>query len=248
MTRFFTDIILFVANITLLLSCSSSDDSSLGNKIQIDRDANIQLVFDDQDELVPFKETIENLLTSANMDIQRLMPIDDITIRVTVNPNASIPEIGFGGFNPNANEVLISIDPTFNNLQASFQAELPAMIAHEMHHAKRRRSVGYGNTLLQAIVSEGLADHFSMEVTGIEPPRWAIAVQGQALQDWIATASQSWNNSSYDHATWFFGTTEEIPRWLGYAMGFELVEEYLVNHIEIRPSNLYDEPANSFLP
>lgn len=249
MPRFFTMAMLVLANSILFLCCSSSDDNrSDENTIIIDSDADIRLVFENQAELDPFRTSITNLVTNANMAIQQLMPIDNVTIRVSSNPQGSIPEIGIGGFNPSANEVLISIDPDFPNLKASLQAELPAMIAHELNHAKRRRSVGYGNTLLQAIVSEGLADHFSMEVTGIPPPRWSIAVQGQELQELIDTASQSWTSGTYDHPSWFFGTTSDIPRWTGYSIGYKLVNDYLEDNPGAKPSDLVDEPANSFLP
>lgn len=249
MSRLFSKVMLLLISGIPLLCCSSSDNNEdAGNTIVIDNDSNIRLVIENQPELDPFRSSITQLVTEANSAIQQLMPIDHVTIRVASNPQGSIPEIGIGGFNPNANEVLISIDSGFNNLEASLEAELPAMIAHEMNHAKRRRSVGYGNTLSQALISEGLADHFSVEVTGISPPRWSVAVQGQELQDLIGTASQTWNESSYGHPKWFFGTTNEVPRWAGYSMGYKLVNDYLENHPNTQPSDLVDEPAESFLP
>lgn len=249
MIRLFSAFILVLANGILFLCCSSSNDSGThDNTVIIDSDSNISLVLEHQPELDAYRNSITDLVTDANLSIQSLMPIDNVTIRVFADKNQSIPEIGIGGYNPSKNEVLIYVDTDFPDLEASIAAELPAMIAHEMHHAKRRRSAGYGNSLLEAVISEGLADHFSMEATNIQTPRWSKAIQGQQLQDFIETASETWNNSNYNHPKWFFGTTAEVPRWTGYSIGFELVKNYLETNDNSKPSNLHDEPANSFLP
>ena len=75
-----------------------------------------------------------------------------------------------------------------------------------------------------------------------------VAANSQELQELIDRASQSWANGTYDHPTWFFGSTTEVPRWAGYSIGYELVKNYLENNSGTQPSDLVDEPANSFLP
>lgn len=246
MSRLFSKSLLFSTAAVLFLCCSSNEDP-LDNENFIDRESDIRLVFEEHADLDQYKASIESLISGVNLEIQKLMPIKDVLIRVSVNRNQSIPEIGIGGFNPSPNEVLIFIDPNFNNLKNSLEMELAAMISHEMHHAKRRRSVGYGNTLLQAVISEGLADHFSIEVTGIDTPRWSNVFQDDQLETWIDTASQTWNDSPYDHSSWFFGSNS-IPRWTGYSIGYDLVEKYLAANPDKKPSTLFDETANSFTP
>ena len=40
-------------------------------------------------------------------------------------------------------------------------------------------------------------------------------------------AKKEYNNKNYNHYEWFFGSKEKkIPRWTGYALGFNLVAEY----------------------
>ncbi|MES0476805.1 MULTISPECIES: DUF2268 domain-containing putative Zn-dependent protease [Citrobacter freundii complex] len=41
-----------------------------------------------------------------------------------------------------------------------------------LHHAARWQGPGYGSTLGEALVSKGLADHFSLELFGGEPELW----------------------------------------------------------------------------
>jgi len=55
------------------------------------------------------------------------------------------------------------------------------------------------NTLFEAAVSEGLADHFSIEVAGIIPPLWIVALTSKDVQHWIEAASNIWNEPSYNH-------------------------------------------------
>lgn len=242
--RFF--VLLLAACPLCLHSCSSSEELSGCNPVAGRSD--ICLVFDNDPALSEHKTLIQEIVTDAFEAINAKMPIDNLTIEIVANPRQAIPEIGLGGFNPSTDKVIISIDPDFANLAASLKKELGAQLAHEIHHAKRRRSVGYGNTLLQALVSEGLADHFSIEVFGIDPPLWSVALTEEEVQQWIEMAMQSWNETGYDHSKWFFGTTTEVPRWAGYSIGYGLVKNYLEENPNRKPSNLHNEPASSFTP
>jgi hypothetical protein len=81
-----------------------------------------------------------------------------------------------GGYNPGPGEVLLYADPARPDLDSVLWSELLPQLAHEVHHAMRRRAMGYGTTLLQAAVSEGLADHFSLEASGGITRPWAVAL------------------------------------------------------------------------
>jgi uncharacterized protein YjaZ len=191
---------------------------------------------------------VENLITNGFKSINALMGIDQVLIRVVSEPNLVVPEIGMGGFNPSRDEVIIAINEKHRNLADAIDQGLVPVLAHELHHAKRRRSVGYGNSLLEAAVTEGLADHFAIEVTGIDPFPWSTALTAPDLEEWTNTASNTWNNPFYFHNRWFLGSDPSIPRWTGYAIGFDLVSNYLDANRDHRPSSLHDEPASSFEP
>lgn len=233
----------------LFCCCDSSDDS---NAVQLEYDLeggnNIQLVFSNNQSLFEHVPTVVAKSNQANSAVQKIMSIDNLVIKVMVDANLTIPQFGFAGYNPGPNEIEIYISDSFEGLTASLERELPAILAHEMHHAQRQRTIGYGNTLFQAIISEGLADHFSVEAIGSNPPPWSTAVSGDRLQELTAIASQEWNNSPYDFEKWFFGTTSEIPVWTGYSIGYDLVGNYLTQNPSFKASTLYDEPAASFTP
>ncbi|MDX1545753.1 MAG: DUF2268 domain-containing putative Zn-dependent protease [Rhodothermales bacterium] len=206
------------------------------------------LVFEDEGQLAARRSHIEQVVRQTVASVNGLMPIDKVLIRVVADPAQVIPELGLSGYNPSEEEVVLFLDPQSSVLSQSLTADLALVLAHEMHHAKRRRTVGYGSTLFEAAVSEGLADHFAMEVVGSAPPLWASALTGSELALWISRARETWTDRPYDHRAWFVGAAPDIPRWAGYAIGFEIVRVYLSADPDRRASILVDEPAETFLP
>lgn len=233
----------------ILLSCSKSDDDKpCGSASILIGENEICLIFEHQGLTNDLRSIIETEVSTGISLINNLMEIDDIQIRIVDNSNIIPVGFGIGGYNPNEQEVIIAVNTNFNNLDSCLEQSFIPLLAHEIHHAKRRRSVGYGNTLLQAVVSEGLADHFSIEVTGVAPPPWSVALSGSDLQEWLDTASSTWDDSPYNHEAWFLGTDPNIPRWAGYSIGFEIVKNYLIENPDRLPSTLHNEPAESFRP
>ena len=228
-----------------LFNCSSKSQETTDSKI--DLGFNSYLYFEDNNVFDSQKNAIETKIKQAVSMVNAKMSTESISIRVRASSTNVIPEIGIGGFNPNANEIILSINPNFANLNQSIANELGPTIAHEMHHAKRRRSVGYGTSLLQAMVTEGLADSFSMEIFGIAPPIWCTALSASDLEYWKETASTTWNDTPYNHEKWFYGVSNEIPRWTGYSVGFKLAQDYLEQNPSLEASDVVDEPANSFV-
>jgi hypothetical protein len=205
------------------------------------------LVFEDGGQLSARRAQIEQAVRQTLPAVRAVMPISDVRIRILLDPGILIPEIGMGGFTPNGTEVRIAIDPASPHMAHSIATALFPLLAHELHHARRWQTVGYGSTLLEAMVAEGLADHFSIEVAGTEPPPWSVALSGADLETWTDRVRADWSSSPYDHAAWFFGADPAIPRWAGYAIGFEMVRAYLSANSSRRASGLFAEPASSFV-
>jgi uncharacterized protein YjaZ len=179
--------------------------------------------------------------------VRPLVPLDRITIVIRAGVELAIPEIGIGG-RSDTGTVRVDVNPSFPGLAESLDRELFPLLAHEMHHVARLRVVGFPSNLLEAMVLEGLADQFSIEVAGVDPPLWASALSPEELVTWTARARTEWLASSYNHSAWFFGTAPPIPRWAGYSIGFELTRQFLAANPSRRPSDLVAEPATSFVP
>ena len=94
------------------------------------------------------------------------------------------------------------------------------------------------NGLTDAIVHEGLADHFSVELCGGDPPLWSVALSEAELDRFTEVAIGERDSGSYDHGVWFLGRKPAVtPRWAGYAVGWRVVGDHLRHHP--------DEPARS---
>jgi len=145
------------------------------------------------------------------------------------------------GYTPEPGLVYLTVDPQSQDLT---QESLSRMFAHELHHAARWDGPGYGRTLGEALVSEGLAGHFSLDVCGGEPEPWET-LESAMLSPFINQALEQWSQPWYDHNAWFFGSGD-MPRWCGYSLGFALITAYLRDHPNQNAARLAGEDASQF--
>ena len=227
-----------------VLGCSGST-SPLSCAVELP--GNVCLDMNAAGTLVDHQDLIESEISAALQIIQPLIGATDVRISLIADPNAIIPEVGLGGFNPSSDEVRLFADPDHPSLEEVFREQLGPMLAHELHHAMRRRSVGYGSTLFEAAVTEGLADHFSLEVDPQYDPIWALSMDAAELAVWLPQVVAG-SSGPYDHRAWFLGASPTIPRWTGYAVGYELVRAYLEANPTETASALVDTPASAFEP
>jgi len=107
-----------------------------------------------------------------------------VSVSVGVHPENAITGTGVGGrTSPSNGHVTISLDPSVSYFKQTLNRWLPLLLSHELDHAVRIiDGPGYGTTLLEAIVSEGLADSFSLE-TYPQPrrPHWVTALAPNAV-------------------------------------------------------------------
>lgn len=163
-------------------------------------------------------KVVENELNKIAQDLN----LDGVDVVIKVQPWV-VPELGIGGYAPTGYLAEIAIDVDSPKFIELWRQELPCTLAHELHHAKRWQGVGYGQTLLEALVTEGLAQHYEMLMYG-KVPIYATPV-GDIEQLWQQAKAEL--NGPYNHHAWFFGSEEKnLPRWAGYALGHELVRRF----------------------
>ena len=195
-----------------------------------------------------FSLDIEKNAYLAVRKIESKIPVEGVDIVFYHNPAGVIPELGIGGHSANANTIFISLDPKFKNFRQTIDFQIERILAHELHHCLRWRKVGYGKTLLEALITEGLADHFEIEVTGKSTQPWDRALDDKQIEKYLDLAKPEFNHKNYDRHAWFFGSqTRRLPRWTGYTLGFHLVGKYLKNNPSKRPSDLYATAAREIL-
>lgn len=199
--------------------------------------------------LAAHAQRIEASTITAIERVSQLLPLNGVDIVIQHNPIATIPELGIGGFSPNGHLVHVAVDPAHADFPAVLDQHLSRTVAHELHHCARWRGPGYGRTLGESLVSEGLADHFDLQVhPGAKPYHWTQALHPVALQETLEEARATLWSTEYDHAYWFFNTaTGGPPYHAGYALGFHLVRAYLLANPGSKPSDLAVAPAKEIL-
>jgi uncharacterized protein YjaZ len=210
-------VIVPVVGAVLVAGC----DRGVGTRI-VSHTENVIIVDDPNGAIHDRESVIRSVLTSTLMRVRKALPVSGVTITVIPDPGMTIPGYGVGGYTPSAYSVKIYVDPSFSD-SAVLPDHLALTLAHELHHAVRWRGPGYGRTLFEAMITEGLADHFAVEVLGMPAPPWSDAFPREQTTHFLNLARAEFASPTYDHARWFFGADGSLPRWSGYTLGFRLV-------------------------
>ncbi len=188
---------------------------------------------------------IRNLLPQ----IQKLIPADSVTIKLAISNVNILPIWGIGartisGFTDNhqVEKVEIYYDPNNSN----FRVELiQRTLVHELHHVCRVRMPNFQVTILECMVNEGLADHFSTEVLHCEKTPWSSALTEEQIQQYMIRVKplmrkryESWTKELDVWMLYGKPEPDSIPGWTGYSIGWKIVENYLKAHPEARASSL----------
>ena len=112
--------------------------------------------------------------------------------------------------------------------QAIGDVVVQRVLAHELHHVVRGRGPGFGRSLGETMVSEGLAQCFEEEV-GAPTPFYAVFLDSPALAKASAKARDTASSLHHDYNAWFFGRPgdPEWPRYAGYSLGYAIVKAWL---------------------
>ena len=178
-------------------------------------------------DLAPWRDTIIAEVEVAREAIASLLPLAPLDILVQRLPGEVIPETGTMGRAYRASLFALTLDPDNPNFSRSIvSGDLRRTVAHEAHHCLRMGGPGYGWTLGEALVSEGLAGQFVHRLFGGPPEPWECAVTDEVLRANLPDDASLFGDS-HDHHAWFYGIGGRYPRWLGYTLGYRIVGDWL---------------------
>lgn len=163
------------------------------------------------------------------------LPDFDLLIRPV--PGGGIPKWGVSGYAPAPGVIEITQDPD------RFDADLFARtLVHEAHHLIRWDGPGYGKSLGEALVSEGLAGHFVLQVLGGAPDPWDATIPASGT---ARMAMNEWARRDYDHARWFFGGGD-LKNGTGYGLGHRLIAAHLEQDADSSAASLAHVRTDEF--
>ncbi len=101
-------------------------------------------------------------------------------------------------------------------------------------------------TLLDAMVAEGLADAFALSIVADPRPPWIDALSREMeARMWPRVHRRLGASDTAEIRRILFGDNDRIPPWTGYTVGYRIVKGYLDNHPDARPANLVGLPAST---
>lgn len=171
-------------------------------------------------------------LTAQHVDVPRF----DLLVRAG---DAVIPDWGMTGYAPGPGVIEITLTPE------KFSSDhLRRTLVHELHHLVRWEGPGYGRSLGEAMVSEGLAGHFVLQVLGGVSDPWDATRPGTGT---LRQASLLWARRDFGFDEWFLGRGK-MRKWTGYGIAHRLVAEHLTQAPEQDAASLAWASADSFRP
>ncbi len=157
----------------------------------------------------------------AASELHTNTPIIAFGVSTKTDSPIMIPGRGYGGYTHSEVYIQIDIDPSkLNNI---IEVYVPSIVCHEMHHATRMTSVGYGKTPLEVVVTEGLATIFEEEMIGGYTPFHGTYEEAE-MQRFLVALNRERDDINYDKRKWMFGSAE-FPRLLKYRLGAYIVRE-----------------------
>ena len=197
--------------------------------------------------LAPWRSRIRAEIGAAFDACARLVPPPRLDIVIHQVRHWPVHELGFGGSAPSRNTMFLAFDTTHPAMETRLVGGLRRVVLHETHHCLRQAGPGYGTTLAEALVSEGLADHFIIEVLGGDPDPWSVALDEGQLRAAAHLAEHILWDANIEVARWFRGDGRRIIPWSGYSLAWRLVARYLAAHPFAHPSRLAAAPAEDLL-
>ena len=115
-------------------------------------------------------------------------------------------------------------------------------LVRQIAHLIRWTGPGYGKSLGEVLVSEGLAGHFVLQVMSgpadaLDSVRPAQGAMRQAMNEWA--------RRDYDHGRWF-GGKGDLRKGTGSSLGHRLIAEYLAQNPTDSAASLAIAPAEPF--
>lgn len=178
--------------------------------------------------------------------IERFISLDKMDVIFLSDKKEVIPDFGIGGYSPNHHTVFIYFDTDKYPIDNDLLFKMQRLLAHEINHCLRYTTTDFGKTLGEQVISEGIADNFSLEVIGGVTYPWCKSIKEEDLPYWIDELKQ--RSLDVDvYKEWFHNFKGIIPKWVGYSLGFHIVRTYLDKHPGLKAHNLINVQANEIL-
>ncbi|MEO1575992.1 MAG: DUF2268 domain-containing putative Zn-dependent protease [Pseudomonadota bacterium] len=205
------------------------------------------MVFDDGGALGAQAALIRDLIEDTVDQANATLPVEQSKFTVRSDASRTVPGYGIAGFALDINDIEIVVDPLFPGLEQALRERLPYVVAHELHHIVRLRDPGIYQTLFDALIFEGMADHYARDLTGAGLAPWSDAFPEADTDQYLVRAEPLFD-SGFDFQAWFFGQGTDLPVWTGYTLGYRILRDYYDARPDLSAADTVNAPADDFRP
>ncbi len=185
-------------------------------------------LLDSTGRLAPHAASIKEAVEAA-LDVIHTYFECDIDVCISYFPGGTNPDLGIGGGSFSPHLLNIFLDTENPKVAHSINAEMLAVLAHEVHHCVRCDRLGTDTTLRDYLATEGLACCFEAELTNSSAPSFIPEELIRLWEDFYLDMEPYLEDCQFDFDTLFLGKSpHRFPRYAGYAVGFGLARKYTV--------------------
>lgn len=175
-------------------------------------------------------DCIEREIEQTLTKVKKYFKLENIDITVSPFQKGEESPSGIGGFAFNSHRVEILLDCSRDDINSVIENELLDVLSHEIHHALRLRFDTPSATLGEQLIMEGLACHFEHTITNGKASSLFKDLQDYDWQESLKKMTSLLSESDFSVKKFFLGSPpEEFPKYAGYWVGFNLVENYIQN-------------------
>lgn len=168
------------------------------------------------------RHQIQTIADATAVEVRRLLPALPGQLVLRVQPSKSvIPETGETAYAVLPNSVGWLVDPDHpGSVTATIARELRATLYHEFHHLVRYAYVGEGKSVMDGVVTEGMATVFERDAAGASPPWGAYP---KDAMNWLIELGSLPPDA--DVRYWLTQRHPDGRRWIGMRAGTYLVDQ-----------------------
>lgn len=192
---------------------------------------------------------LPGLVSRALNHISVLLPGPKTSISVNYyRPGVLIPQTGTAGVTTlQTGRIVTGFGRTARStISRAVAFWLPRTLSHEVDHSVRiLAGPGFGPTLLDQIISEGISSVFDEAAFPGPPNPWDNAIsRSQECTMWRKAQSMLAYTGLYD--LWMFGSPG-VPYWTGFTIGYHIVKDYRLRHPHLSWAALTRASATTIL-
>ncbi|MEL6383316.1 MAG: DUF2268 domain-containing putative Zn-dependent protease [Cyanobacteria bacterium J06626_18] len=173
------------------------------------------------------RDCIQRTAGTAETDARTFLPQLPLRIELTVQTGSSvIPETGELGAADRPNHISWTVDPSHaSSILDIVRTQLRPTLFHELNHIVRKLGMSHEQllqrTLMDRVISEGLATAFERDAGGRQSP-WGQYPND--VQTWVEELLALPTHVSNQHYIQLMSRHPDGRRWIGYRVGTYLVD------------------------